>query len=422
MPSDRRTPVVVVTGWGTDSESLAQMLLTKDTVLVCHRLNQLSEGVVIRTIRTSRDVRTEVLELAHGCVSCTLREDLLPLLRRLAVRSNVGRIVLALDPLLEPEVVCWAIEHVVITGVVGQLDGPAARDVRIAGVIAGVDSAWWLADATGDETVADRGYLPGTGDERTVAQIVVGQVEFADALIVTGDPDPFARARLDAVMRRLNPGAVQLWVTRAEDANLQQLLDRLPASARRGEIDDAHAPLLRGEPPLNIELGVGLIEFSADRPFHPARLHDAIDVLLTGVLRVRGRLWVGTQPDRVLRIESAGGGLRVGDGGAWLAAMTPAQRDCVPPIRRAMAALRWHPRFGDRDVSIVVLVHDANPSEIERTLRWALVTDDELNAEHKWASWFDPFGSWHEDPCDSVESPHAKSNSSHSNSPRKDQA
>ncbi|MDJ0114722.1 cobalamin biosynthesis protein CobW, partial [Rhodococcus erythropolis] len=75
------------------------------------------------------------------------------------------------------EALCWAIEHVVVTGVVGQVDGPAQRDVRVDAVVTCIDAQTWLADATGDEAL---------DDDRTLAQVIVGQVDFADALVLRG--------------------------------------------------------------------------------------------------------------------------------------------------------------------------------------------------------------------------------------------
>ena len=356
------------------------------------------------------DPRESILELAHGCVSCTLREDLLPLLRALSTRSTVDRIVLAMDPALEPEALCWAVDNVVVAGVVGQIDGPASRDVRIEAVIDCLDAATWLADATGDDALADRGVVASGDDDRTVAQLVVGQVDYADALVVTAgsDVDAWERARLAAVLARLAPNAPVVWVSQDALVDAPALLASVPADARRGAISDAHSPLLRGQPPLTVDCGITLVEFTATRPFHPERFHEAIDVLLDGVVTARGRAWVATQPDEALWIESAGGGLRVASAGKWLAAMTPEQQDRVDATRRAMSALRWDEKFGDRDTSLVILVHEADPTEIDRTLQWALVSDDEMADPAAWSAWNDPFGQWHEDPCESSESPYAE--------------
>nr|WP_170945145.1 MULTISPECIES: GTP-binding protein [unclassified Rhodococcus (in: high G+C Gram-positive bacteria)] len=408
---DGRTPLVLVSGWTGAMDDVVTSLLGPGTVAVRHDLSRVYEGVVRRTLYMDDDApRETILELAHGCVSCTLREDLLPLLRTLSTRSSVHRIVLAMDPALEPEALCWAIENVVVAGIVGQVDGSASRDVRVEAVIDCLDAATWLADATGDDALADRGIVASGDDDRTVAQVVVGQVDYADALVVTAGPevDAWERAKLAAVLARLAPGAPIAWVGPGDRLDADALVAAVPLGARRGAVTDAHSPLLRGEPPLTADCGVTLVEFSATRPFHPERLHEAIDVLLDGVVTARGRAWVATQPDEALWIESAGGGLRVASAGKWLAAMTPEEQDGVDTSRRAMAALRWNDEFGDRDTSLVVLVHAADPSEIDRTLQWALVSDDEMTDRQAWAEWNDPFGQWHEDPCETTESPYSE--------------
>lgn len=408
---DSRTPLVLVSGWTGAMDGVVSSLLAPGTVAVRHDLGQVYEGVVRRTMYTAGEApRESILELAHGCVSCTLREDLLPLLRKLAARSSVDRIVLAMDPALEPEALCWAVENVVITDVVGQVDGSASRDVRIDGVIDCLDAATWLADATGDDALADRGIVASGDDDRTVAQVVVGQVDYADALVVSAGPDVdgWERAKLMAVLNRLAPGAPVAWVGPTDQLDAEALLAAIPFDARKGEIADAYSPLLRGQPPLTADCGVSLVEFTANRPFHPERLHEAIDVLLDGVVTARGRAWVATQPDEALWIESAGGGLRVASAGKWLAAMTPEEQDGVDTARRAMAALRWDDTFGDRDTSLVILVHAAAPTEIDRTLHWALVSDDEMLDRATWSDWNDPFGRWHEDPCETSESPYSE--------------
>ncbi|MEU7140622.1 GTP-binding protein [Nocardia sp. NPDC046473] len=416
--TDRRTPVVVLAGFagpaaaGADHAATALCNDAPGTVVVHHDLGQLREGIVHRTVRNASYETSDVLELAHGCVSCTLRIDLLPLLRTLAARDSVERIVLALDPAFEAEAVCHAIEHVVVEGILGRVDGPAGRDVRIDAVLTFLDSGAWLADATGEETLAERG-LAKADDERTVAQVAVGQVEFADAVIALGPVAPGGdvdRGRLGAVLSRLVPDAPVDWVDDPHlltAARIEGLLARIPAHSRRGRVFDAHAPLLRGQPPLSSDYGVALLEFAASRPFHPARLHAALDVLFDGVVTARGRMWLATQPDEVTWLESAGGGLRVGSAGRWLAAMSETELAQADPDRRAMAALRWDEQFGDRDISLVILVHDADPNEIREALHWALVEDDELRlverAPERVAQWEDPFGAWHADPCDTAE-------------------
>ncbi|MGH8881754.1 MAG: ribosome hibernation factor-recruiting GTPase MRF, partial [Stackebrandtia sp.] len=347
---DRRTPVVVLAGFvgpvADGMDHIARLLgEVPGTVVVRHDLSSLREGVLRRGVRVAGCETVSVHELAHGCVSCTLRADLLPLLCRLAARDSVHRIVIALAPEFEAEAVCQAIDQVPVAGVVGRVDGPAGRDVRIEAVITGLDARTWPVDLLSEETLVERSGVEAErsgaqgDDERTVAQLALGQVEFADAVVAFGADQGAGEYELvRAVLDRLVPRVPSIRAGNGgeiDGARIDMLLDRIPADSRRGRIFDAHAPLLRGEPSLSDEYGLALIEFATDRPFHPARLHEALDVLFEGVITARGRIWLATQPDRVVWLESAGGGLRVGDAGAWLAAMSPEQREAAEPERRA---------------------------------------------------------------------------------------
>jgi G3E family GTPase len=377
-----RTPVVLVAGQGDTDAVTGALLHSAGTLVVEHRFDG---HVVRRTVITlQHGVVTTAetgLELAHGCVSCTIRNDLLVLLRQLHRRDDVARIVVHLAPWLEPEPICWAIDHVRIRVAPGFIDGPAARDVDIAAVITCVDSAVWLSQALGDDDLEDG---------RTIAQVVVGQAEFADAVVVN-EPE---RDTL-AVLKRLAPRArITVGSQRVEMA-----LAHLDPDTRRGRSDDPHGPLLAGEPPLNAEGAVQVVEFSARRPFHPERLHAAIDVLLDGVIRTRGRVWLATRPDTSAWIESAGGGMRIDSAGKWLAAMGASQQAYVNPQRRALGGLIWEDGIGDRHTSMTVLVCGAQPARIRDALTDALLTDDEMAAPDQWAGYPDPFGDWHTDPC-----------------------
>jgi G3E family GTPase len=379
-----RTPVVLVCGHG-DADGVAGTLMkARGTAVVGHEF----DGQVVRRwvsiLRRGELCTSEVaLELSNGCVSCTTRNDLLVLLRRMHRRDDVERIVVLLAPWMEPEPICYAINHVRVRVGAGYIDGPAARDVQIHAVVACIDADTWLTEALGDDEL---------NDGRPNAQVVVGQAEFADVVVLT-EPE---RTTL-GVLKRLAPRS-RITVG---NRNLEMALQHLDLQARRGADSDPHEPLLAGQPPLTPDGEVALVEFSAQRPFHPPRLHSALDVVLDGVVRARGRLWLATQPDNVVWIESAGGGLRVANAGAWLAAMNPVDMIHTDPQRQAIAALHWDEDHGDRHVSMTVLVCGAQPGEITDALQAALLTDDEFSRPEEWSGYDDPFGDWHEEPCDS---------------------
>ncbi|MFT4126804.1 MAG: GTP-binding protein [Gordonia sp. (in: high G+C Gram-positive bacteria)] len=398
---DGRTPMILVTGLNTSAVArTVDSLVVAGTTVVHHDLDAVAAGRVRRTLRSvdldgTETVEISEIDLEHGCVSCTMRLDLLPLLRELhrgdglpagaaGDRSHPETIVLQLDPRIEPEALCWAVQNVLVTDQPGIPDGPAGRDVRVEATIACVDEESWLSSATGDETLAEAG-LGESDDDRTLAQVVVGQVAFADALVVAAaDPahrDRWETQRTVAVLTRLAPRApmlMELPQRRMTSMRATQLLRAIPADSRRGRVDDPHDPLLADRPPLDFDGDVGIVEFNADRPFHPARLHHALDVFLDGVVTARGRLWSANRPDQALWLESCGAALRIADGGAWLAAMSDLEWDRADPQRRAMAALRWHPVHGDRHTALVILVNGADPAQLTAVLDAALLDDDEL--------------------------------------------
>lgn len=402
--TDHRTSLVLVTGLHRrlGAQVSTRFLDQVGTVVVHHDVSRLGEGVVLRTEqeRNGSGVaeRSTAVELAHGCLSCTLRLDLLPLLRSLARRNDVTRVVLHLDPALEPEHLCWSVANVLLDDEPEGIPETVGDWVRVAGVLAVVEAAGWLDDVTTGDDLGDRGLAATPDDDRTLAQVALAQVAFADAVVLAGPPaDAWAGARLDAVLDRLAPSVPRADVRVPPD----RLLAALGPAARRGRISSAHDPLLAGEPPLAEDCGVQLVRFDPDRPLHPGRLHDALDVLLDGVVCSRGRLWLASQHDRTVWLESAGPGLRMGDAGPWLATLDDGAWAEVDPQRRVAAALRWDPVHGDRHTELVVLTHRQPVLAITAALHAAVLTDEEWAAgPEAWRRFADPFGTWHEDPCE----------------------
>jgi G3E family GTPase len=258
-------------------------------------------SVLVRHVAAETCVRRWVdgvatdVELLHGCVSCTVREDLRELLSGLEGHT----VVLHLDPLLEPDAVRRNL------------------GIEVECVITVLDAATWLDDALGDASMVS--------DRRTVAQVVVAQAEAADVLVLQGDADE----RTLAVLDRLAPGAHRCTpeTVVARKSTRPRLMPLTPAC------------------------GVSTAVFTADRPFHPARLNEALDSLLDGtVVRSRGRLWVADEPDVALHLESAGCGMHVGEGG---------------------------PRGGK--TTQIVAITLGEPDHITAAFADALLTDDELS-------------------------------------------
>jgi G3E family GTPase len=379
------TPLVLLVGQEHTAATAATLMKRPGTAVVSYH----SDGLVVRRrvsmLRAGEVWASEwILELAGACMTSTVRADLLVLLRRMHRRHDVDRIVVVLDRWMEPEPLCYDIHHTPVFVGPGYVDGPASGDVTISAVVTCIDTSTWLAHALGDDEL---------GDGRSVAAVVVDQAEFADVLVLSL-PDH----RTEAVLRRLAPRSR---ITCAM-ANIESILQDLHAQHRRGADFDPHQPVLAGEPPLTPDGDVALIDFTAGRPFHPERLHAAIDVLLDDVVRARGRIWLASQPDTVVWIESTGGELCVASAGRWLAAMRPSEIDTTSSQRRAMAAAHWDVLHGDRHVALTILTCGADPDLTRAALQEALLTDDEFAEPELWAGYPDPFCDWHAESDDAL--------------------
>ncbi|MBM7366046.1 ribosome hibernation factor-recruiting GTPase MRF [Gordonia hydrophobica] len=395
--STARTPLTLVTGLDrTASARITLAMHAPGTATVSTDLRNLDSGTVVQVVhRIDADgvdhLSVDDVHLEHGCVSCTLRLSLIPLLQELHRDPSITQIVLALDPALEPEKIAQEIRS------------RAGDDLAIVDTVCGVDAGSWLTAATGEITLAEAGLSIGE-DERTLAQIAVAQIRFADAIVIEGADSAggaWELARLHSVLIRLAPAAGM------RTLNSQQTLDAAllaglraseTAASPHGRPRRPFDPLLAGQPALEEDCGVALMTFEASRPFHPERLHEALDVLLDGVVASQGRLWIASNPDDILWLESAGEALGIHHVGHWLAARPDGDAD---PEHRLAAALYWDQTHGDRHSSISVLCHRSTPEAVHAALTAALVTDAEFSRGPDFlADLPSPFGTGHQDPCD----------------------
>jgi G3E family GTPase len=378
------TAVTVLSGFVPSAvQATAQALLLADDrlVSVSHDITGIRDGIVLRTVRTATEVlEHETVRVEHGCVACTLREDVVPTLARLAAGRPGRDLLLVLPHTIEPESVATAC-------------GPLT-EVRFDSYVTVVDTDRFLDDLTSGDDLRHRGLHAADDDHRTVADVVVHQVEFSDTLILwsrrTSDPD--AVDRLGALVHRLAPWAVQVPTGTTHSLDISGL-SALVRGVRR------HDPERPGMLGLALEgRAVGVHEPSASvvfrsrRPFHPQRLHDALDELTTDTVRGRGQLWIASQPDLVIAFESAGGGVSFGSLGNWLDALPAARWTEAGDQRRFAADLSWHPYYGDRGTVLALIGLDLDDTALISLLSSCLPTDEEVAAGFEgWRALPDPF-------------------------------
>lgn len=297
-----RTPLVVITGTDPAAMDSAMVNLSWDlprAVAVRHRIDPDSQ-VLTRTVSDAGGVlEQEQIPLEHACVSCALREDILPTLERLARDDRWSSIVAGLPVATEAA----QLAHVLTR------DTRLARRLKLSSIVHAVSTDTVVEDLLGDDLLRERGLHSNPDDDRGVGEVGCAQIEFADLVLLTGGP---ASTGHDLVSALARPDAVL--VTGAEQldggALLEQRHQLTATSAWCSPAPEVDVPPLgKGE--------AWRLELSSPRPFHPERLLDQIERLGAGRHRSRGCFWVPTRPDMQLEWAGAGGHLSIGSYSSW---------------------------------------------------------------------------------------------------------
>ncbi|WP_422742037.1 CobW family GTP-binding protein [Micromonospora sp. WMMD754] len=394
--ADARPSLTVLSGfWTSTTYAAARALLAADPslLLVRHDLADLRSGTVHRVVRDVGGVlEDERIALAHGCVSCTLREDVLPTLARLARAHPRRDLLLMLPEVVEPEAVAAVCAHCLVDG------QPITDLLTVDSYVTVVDAEHLLDGLARTDDLKSLGIAAADNDDRALADVLVRQIEYADTLVLWGHSreGAYDTDRLAVLLDRMAPWATRIRVDDdTVDANLltRQLRGTLrhrpetPAVLTRGlegHILGVHEP--------HPDCGIVSVVFRARRPFHPRRLHDVLEEVNAEVVRSRGHVWLASQPDTVVAWDFAGGGLALGGLGRWLTALPDPYWDEVSDHRRLTAALDWDPYYGDRHQHLVLIGVDLDPAHLHRTLAGCLLTDAELaDGEDGWRRYDDPF-------------------------------
>jgi G3E family GTPase len=390
-------PVTVLSGFlGAGKTTLLNHVLrNREGLRVAVIVNDMSEvnidGALVR--QGGGDLsRTEerLVEMSNGCICCTLREDLLAEVRRLAAEGRFDYLLIESTGISEPMPVAATFDFIAE-------DGESLRDVsRLDTMVTVVDAYNFHRDYGSQDFLADRGESLGDGDGRTVVDLLVDQIEFADVLVLS-KTDLVSAQQLgvvEAICRQLNPLARIVHATRGE-VPLDQILDT-------GLFDMEHAQsapgwrqaLEFGKTPETEEYGVSSFVYRARRPFHPVRLKQVLDSEWPGVWRSKGFFWLATRMNLVGSWSQAGAAATHEWGGYWWAAFPPERRP-QDPESRAFLSNVWKAPHGDRRQEIVLIGKDMDKPALTALLDAALLTPEEYRRGSKaWEKLSDPFPAW----------------------------
>ncbi|MFI9273497.1 CobW family GTP-binding protein [Kitasatospora sp. NPDC052896] len=380
-------PVVVVGGLHEAARRQAVLELLeahRDAVVLHHDLARAGEGRVRREARDAsgplHDVR---VPLTNDCPCCALREDLLPELRRIA---EAGRHRLAVVEL-------WggSDPHPLVEVIAGGETGDRCMHevVDVVGVVTAVDALRVVPELSVSDQLSEHRLHTCADDERTLAEALAHQIEYAGVLAVAAAREAAGSAELHAglaMLRQLHPTvrAVKLGTGALGAAALAGF----DVAAARDRVNPALALL----PQQADEAGVATLVWERRRPLHPERLYEALEELVPAAQRSRGRFWLANRPDLMLAWDAAGANLAVEECGPWLAALPDAVWELYPPARRAAAALDWDRRHGDRVQQLSFTAEGLDADGITELLDSCLLTDVELAAgEPGWKALPDAF-------------------------------
>lgn len=356
--------VVIVGGLHADArkEAVGRLLAAaQGGVALHHDLSTAVRGTVVRTVRDATGVlSTGETPLVDDCACCALREDLVPELRRLADAGLTRLAVVELWDSVEPKAMAEVIA------------AHAGDGIVLSGVLTAVDPALLLPYLGNGDDLLDAGLAAAPADRRTVADTWARQLEYAPVLAVADSAEADDEDR--ALLAQLHPTARQVVIGEG---------DLLAAALAGFDVEAAAAaqhPACALLPAEADACGVSTLVWHRERPFHPERLYQALEDLTCAAARSRGRFWLADRPDTLLGWDAAGGALCVESAGPWLASLPDAAWELVPPVRRAAAALDWHPEHGDCCNHLVFTSPGLDREGLEEVLEACLLTDEEYAA------------------------------------------
>lgn len=393
-----KLPVTVLSGFlgAGKTTVLSHILNNRQGKKVAVIVNDMSEinidSAIIQNEVSLNRSEEKLVEMSNGCICCTLREDLLKEVTKLAKDGRFDYLVIESTGISEPlpvaETFTFADENGVSLSDVAHLDT----------MVTVVDGVNFLKDYDEAKSLEETGESLGEEDERSVADLLVDQVEFADVILIskTDLAEEANIRRLQGVLKALNTHARIIPISNGE-VDIDAVLNTNLFDFERAQQAPGWLKELRGEHvPETEEYGIESFTYVARRPFHPHRFYDFLhNTQVYGrLIRSKGYFWLASRPEFAGQWSQAGGIARYGFAGMFWKAIPeskwPEDEETLQSIKE-----QWVEPFGDMRQEMVFIGQNLDQDLVTSALDQCLLNDHELfRGKDYWLTLSDPFPEW----------------------------